>query len=47
MSGNAGADLREQVRSRYAAAVRAVTFTTEAASGIHSAIIRAVKPAGS
>jgi hypothetical protein len=96
MSGNAGADQREEVRSRYAAAVRAVmepkssargapagcydgtqagsygciagalsraeylaglaaagfaaasvTFTTEAASGIHSAIIRAIKPAGS
>jgi hypothetical protein len=61
--------LREEVRSRYAEAARAVleprpgvtaqciessatgfadasvTFTTETAPGLHSAIIRAVKPA--
>jgi hypothetical protein len=76
MSDQEVADLREEVRSRYAAAVRVVlkrkaeqarsccgssvegscceyldglattgfTDTTEAAPGMHSAIIRAIKP---
>jgi hypothetical protein len=36
----------EAVLARAGLADPAVTFTTQAAPGLHSAIIRAVKPAG-
>ena len=36
--------LVEEVRSRYAQAGPSVTFTGPAAPGMHSAVIRAVRP---
>jgi hypothetical protein len=42
MADQSAADLREEVRCF---AEASVTFTREAAPGMHSAIIRAVRPA--
>ena len=49
MSDEPGSDLREEVRSRYAEAARAVLDPESGPAagccgGLHSAIIRAVKP---